>query len=86
MTEKAPTCWSCSKYVGSGHSLDGGHTLNVCDECWKKLSVYQRLHLQLLARSVQDGGIGLRDAVDRFLNAIENAEERNGPGIFPGRN
>jgi hypothetical protein len=42
--------------------------------------------LQLLCRTPDDGGLGLRDLAERFFHAIESAEERNSPSIRPGRN
>lgn len=88
-TERAPQCWSCLTFLqvgGPGISLDGGTTPHICKGCWGKLPVYRRIQLQLMARPAEEGGLGLRALVERFLYAVDAAEDGKGPGIWPGRN
>jgi hypothetical protein len=88
MSAKVAQCWSCLNFLeGKGAiSLDGGANYHVCLACWKKIPVYRRVQLQLMSRPVEDGGLGVRAMVERFLSAVDSAEDDNGRSIWPGRN
>ena len=57
-------CWSCQHESADLISLDGerGH---LCDSCWKKLSVVQRVALQAFLKSRTNGGVGLRELLEQ---------------------
>jgi hypothetical protein len=88
MAEKALQCWSCLKLLrnNAGIALDGGDTKHICMTCWRKMPIYRRVQLQLLARSADKGGLGLRDMLERFMHAVDAAEDGQSPPLFPGRN
>ena len=87
MPDKAPQCFACLELLSDRDvSLDGGPTKHVCRKCWMKLPTFRRIQLASFHRSAEDGGLGLRDFLDRFMRAMDNAEEGNGPPIWPGRN
>ena len=77
MAKHMPQCWSCMKPLresGSGLSLNGSTTPHVCIACWKKIPVYRRVQLMAFYRSVDDGGLGIREAI---LPLIPMWQDRN---------
>ena len=61
-------CWSCTEPLDElrwDYTLDGVH-VQVCENCWEQLSVYERLLLQLLARPRKFGGLDLGEALEAF--------------------
>lgn len=84
---KVPQCFACLAILDDkAIALDGGSTLHVCMKCWRQLPKYRRIQLRMMATSVDQGGIGIRDFLERFMRVMDRAEDENGPSIFPHRN
>lgn len=73
-------CWSCGKMIGTSddspdYSLDGGERPHVCETCWEKMPVGERIKLQLLARTQFDDGLGIPEALTAFRELCEAVKD-----------
>lgn len=66
--EPVPMCWSCLSQEAVA-AFDGEHDI-VCDQCWQKMSPFERMLLSVVLNPVDDGGLGLRDVSACFTEGL----------------
>lgn len=69
MPAKAPQCWACGHLIGKkpAVSMDGSNDKHVCFDCWMRVPTSKRILIRLIALPEEDGGLGLRAILRRFL-------------------
>lgn len=72
-----------------GISLDDSSELHVCNHCWHRIPRSKRVILSLVFRSREQGGLGLRQLVQQWMNLAQRANkeaDEEGQWKFPWRN
>lgn len=54
-------------------SLDSSIRKHVCRKCWMKMSISRRIQIAGLFRDKLDGGLGVKELVEKISRALDKA-------------
>lgn len=80
-------CWSCRNSIDQRNgisllSCDGLGSMQVCETCWEKIPVADRIKLQWLMRGEGAEGIGVVGLISDFRMLVRMLAQRTAAGDF----
>ena len=68
-------CWSCLEDLTEDSVvwIDDDHSSQCCRDCWKKISVPQRLEIALKFHDRTIHGLGVRETMDAIRDLISSS-------------